>query len=234
MIKFKEIQKEAKKQGHNIEREDFLFALFVVQGYDLDQCAILSGKYTVRSTNVRVNPKKADTTSTNAKMKAKKLLEEEHIKWLVIALKPMHLDDTKKFVFANMDSFDFIPKTAKQNLVDESLINKLMDSGSEEDLSFDTIALRGIKKNIMAILKSDIELADKAQVDTYLKAVNVAVQRLLPPAKDEDAIDYFSKNFQYVYPKMNCVCVECNREFDGFRGMIVKCPHCGTQYDMRE
>lgn len=233
MIKFSSLQAEAKRQGFTIEREDFLFALFVVLGYKLDECAILSGKYNPREKPItRGRKKKEPLSNSNAVVKAKKTLDEDNIKWLVMTIKPFYLEDTKGYVFEHMDEFDFIPQKAKQNLVDQSLINKLIDS-EEEELTFDEVALRGIKKNIMAILKSDISVEDKSQVDSYLKTCSIALQRLLPPPKDEE-ISYFDKNFQYVYPKFNAICPVCSKEIDVARGLINICSHCKAKIDLTE
>lgn len=234
MIKFKDLKVEAKKQGFTIEREDLVFSLLVLKGFDLGECAYLSGKYNERaSTTVkaRANKKKIDNRLASARMKGKKVLEETHIKWLITFIKPMFLEDTKAYVFDHLDDFDFIPKSSKQNLVDESLINKLLDTDEEE--TFDTIALKGIKKNIMAILRSDLSVDDKSQVETYLKAANVAIQRLLPQ-QNEQEISYFKDNFQEVYKKFNAVCPICSREIDVARGMICICPHCKSKIDLRE
>lgn len=230
MIRFKELQIEAKKQGHTIEREDFTFSLLVMQGFDLGECALLSGKYNTK--DLKNTKKQIQNSAINSKIKGKKILEESHIQWIITFIKPYILETIKSYVFEHLDDFDFIPKNSKQNLVDQSLINRLLDSNEEE--TFDTLALKGIKKNIMAILKSDVQVEDKSQVETYLKAANVAIQRLLPPIKDEDANEYFSKNFQEIYKKFNAVCPECNREIDVARGLICICSHCGSRIDLRE
>ena len=50
----------------------------------------------------------------------------------------------------------------------------------------------------------------------------------------ESDTDKFNKQFAEFYPKFNMICNNCNREIDGVKGVRFICPHCKTQYDMRE
>ena len=40
----------------------------------------------------------------------------------------------------------------------------------------------------------------------------------------------FNKHFIQVIPPFNCVCSECNREFDLAPNVTTVCPNCGHKY----
>lgn len=230
MIAFEDAKKEAKKNNIKITESDFTFTIFLLLGYKLSDCALLSGKYKPRENTVTEKNRSKKTVTTHGYAPAKKAMETDEIKWLQIFLQPYFIDDVKEYVIRYMDQLDFIPKNSKQNLIDQSLFNKNKD---DIELTFDELAIQGIKKNLLKILSSEVNLLEKGEVDTYLKACGLGLQRLLPPPKEEDK-SILDEMIIEVNRKFNAICTKCNHEIDVARGLICICPYCKTKHDLRE
>lgn len=233
MIKFIEAKELAKKEKHDIDMGDFLFSLLYSQGYPLSDCYIAS-KYRKEIT-MKSEPKskvaKNEKQKTIAVLTAagSKNLKEPKIQWLIALLRPIHIEDIKKYVFANMDDFDFINTSQKKKMIESDVRAKLEVSGE-----FDELSPNDLKKILTGLVK-DLK-ADPSSAKDLLGSIKLYIDKFSPPDNTEG--EYFSKNFVEIQPKFNSVCLNCGREIDLPIDLDIKipviCPHCKIQIDLNK
>lgn len=228
MIKYLDLKESAKKEGHVITFDDYIFTSYYVQGYPIEECYLLSFKANepeFRSLTPAAKNKEMKNIYYSCKQRGNKILEKEHIKWLILVLRPMFVEDTKKFVVANIDLFDFIPKSQKEVLFENAVDKKFGVSDEDNDINKD------IKEALSRIIKENkgMSLSDE-NVKVLLDTIKLWQKEFAPPVADEKSdIDM---TIVMAYEKFNAVCPVCNHEIDVARGIKCKCPHCDTWIDL--
>lgn len=233
MIKFVEVRDLAKKEKHDIDMGDFIFSLLYAQGYPISDCYIIS-KYRKEIT-MKSEPKSKAAKNEKQKTIAvlssagTKVLKEPKIQWLIALLRPIYIEDIKKYVFANMDDFDFINTSQKKKMIEDNVRAKLDVSGEFDELS--PTALKKILTSLVKDLKDDPNAAKD-----LLSSIKLYIDKFSPP--DNGDGDYFSKNFVEIVAKFMSVCENCGREIDLPIDLDINipviCPHCKVQIDLKK
>ena len=82
-------------------------------------------------------------------------------------------------------------------------------------------------KNLLGkIIKKSNDNFDSTAYTDIIKAVSEYIKQF--PMDNDDSS--FSKHFILQYEPFNCVCSECNEEFDLAPNVSTVCPHCGHKY----
>lgn len=228
MIKYLDLKESAKKEGHTITFDDYIFSSYYVQGYPIEECYLLSYKANepeIRSLTPVAQTKEIRRIYISCKQKAKTILERANIKWLIMVLRPMYIEDVQKFVVANVDLFDFMPKSQKEVLFEQAVEKKFGVTQDDEDIN------RDIREALSRIIKENkgMSLSDE-NVKVLLDTIKLWQKEFAPPVVDEKSdIDM---TIVMAYDKFNAICPSCNREIDVSRGIKCQCPHCQTWIDL--
>ena len=82
-------------------------------------------------------------------------------------------------------------------------------------------------KNLLGkIIKKSNDNFDSTAYTDIIKAVSEYIKQF-PMDNDDNS---FNKHFILQYEPYNCVCSECNREFDLAPNVTTVCPNCGHKY----
>ena len=83
-------------------------------------------------------------------------------------------------------------------------------------------------KNLLGkIIKKSNDNFDSTAYSDIIKAVSEYIKQFPMDVDDDNS---FNKHFIQVMPPFNCICSECNREFDLAPNVSAVCPHCGHKY----
>jgi len=83
-------------------------------------------------------------------------------------------------------------------------------------------------KNLLGkIIKKSNDNFDSTAYSDIIKAVSEYIKQFPMDVDDDNS---FNKHFIQVMPPFNCICSECNREFDLAPNVSTVCPHCGNKY----
>lgn len=228
MIKYLDLRESAKKEGYVITFDDYIFCSYYVQGYPIEECYLLSYKANepqIRALTPTAQIREIKKIYSNCKISANKVLDKDHIKWLILVLRPMYVEDVQKFVVANVDLFDFMPKSQKEVLFEKAVEKKFGVTQDDEDIN------RDIREALSRIIKENkgMSLSDE-NVKVLLDTIKLWQKEFAPPAVDEKSdIDM---TIVMAYDKFNAICPSCNREIDVYRGIKCQCPHCQTWIDL--
>ncbi len=224
MLKIKQIFDDAQKEGYVIMPKDVSFAIYVLSGYDLDDCLIYSANHEVKTDTRQTKLKIADKKYLQTK--AKTLMEEDRIKWLLFYLRPVITKDISDYVTHNLNDFDFIPKSAKEVLVQNNIVEKLI-KGNDDPI--EELSEKDIKKALTLIARRAISTPDDIDIKETVPLFKFYMDRFAP--KNEE--DVVAKHIIIAEEKHNAICNLCSREITVSNGLINICEHCGCHIDLR-